>query len=88
MRAISIVFAVGLAGCATTTAYENVADFKLYEADDPEGYQMLQACLGSDGTFDRKLTREEAASVGRLSDKINSGRPLTADDFEGVPCAG
>ena len=85
MKAQMAILVVALAGCATVP-YEDVADFRLYEQDDPEGYALLTACLGEDATFG-KITREEAEAVATLASKINAGEALTESDFTELPCA-
>ena len=74
-----------LAGC-TNVQYEDVADFRLYERDDPEGYALLAACLGNDATFGR-ITRSEAEAVAALADKMDAGEALGESDFAELPCA-
>lgn len=85
MKTQIAVLVVTLAGCATVR-YEDVADFRLYEQDDPEGYALLAACLGEDATFGR-ITRREAEAVAALASKIEAGEPLSESDFAELPCA-
>ncbi|MCY3813323.1 MAG: hypothetical protein OXH15_16135 [Gammaproteobacteria bacterium] len=79
------ILLVALAGCATVR-YEDVADFRLYEKNDPEGYALLTACLGEDATFG-KITRGEAEAMATLASKINAGEALSESDFAELPCA-
>ena len=83
----AVMVASCLAGC--TVQYSWVADYSLYEQDDPNGFKMLTECLGQsavDPEFDRRISRAEGDAVRRLSEKINAGEPLSADDFDGMPC--
>ena len=84
MRYVIPLATAVLVGCQTID-YGEVADYRLYEADDPDGYEMLVECLGPH-PFNRKISRDDAQAVRRLSDRINAGEPLSAGDFEGVPC--
>ena len=84
MKTHIAVLVLGLTGCATVR-YEDVADFRLYEQDDPEGYALLAACLGEDATFGR-ITRREAEAVAALADKIDAGEALRESDFAELPC--
>ena len=86
MKTHIAVLVFALAGCATVQ-YEDVADFRLYEQDDPEGYARLAACLGEDATFGR-ISRKEAEAVAALADKIDAGEALSESDFAELPCAG
>lgn len=85
MKTRIALLVVTLAGCATVR-YEDVADFRLYEQDDPEGYELLVACLGEDATFGR-ITRSEAEAVAVLASKIKAGEALRESDFAKLPCA-
>ena len=85
MKSLVAALVAMLAGCASVQ-YEDVADFQLYEQDDPEGYALLAACLGQDASFGR-ITRSEADAVAALADKIDAGEALSESDFAELPCA-
>ena len=87
MKPVFLSLAVLLAGCVGVQ-HQDVADFRLYAADDPEGYALFSACVGEDGTFDEQITREHAAALAAISDKIEAGHRLTASDFADLPCEG
>ena len=87
MKWLAILLAWCTAGC--TVPYSRVADYSLYEQDDPNGFKMLTECLGQsavDPEFDRRISRAEADAVRRLSEKINAGEALSAHDFDSMPC--
>ena len=85
MKTQIAVLVVTLTGC-TTVRYEEVADFRLHEQDDPEGYALLTACLGEDATFGR-ITRSEAEAVAALAGKISAGEGLSESDLSELACA-
>lgn len=87
MKRIILALAFPLVGCVAVQ-YEEVADFRLYEEDDPEGYALFTACVGDDGTFDGPITRGQAAALAEISKKIEAGERLSASDLADLPCEG